>query len=50
VCSLYPGDLIFTAPLRRRHGAETPPRYLKPGDTVRTRIDGLGEMTHTFTT
>jgi hypothetical protein len=26
----------------------TPARYLAPGDTVRTRIDGLGEMTHTF--
>jgi 2-keto-4-pentenoate hydratase/2-oxohepta-3-ene-1,7-dioic acid hydratase in catechol pathway len=40
VCTLYPGDLIFTG---------TPARYLAPGDTVRTRIDGLGEMTHTFT-
>jgi 2-keto-4-pentenoate hydratase/2-oxohepta-3-ene-1,7-dioic acid hydratase in catechol pathway len=24
--------------------AQTPPRYLRPGDKIRARIDGLGEL------
>jgi 2-keto-4-pentenoate hydratase/2-oxohepta-3-ene-1,7-dioic acid hydratase in catechol pathway len=50
VCSLYPGDLIFTGTPSGVGMGRNPARYLTPGDTVRTRIDGLGEMTHTFTT
>jgi 2,4-diketo-3-deoxy-L-fuconate hydrolase len=49
VCTLYPGDLIFTGTPSGVGMGRTPARYLAPGDTVRTRIDGLGEMTHTFT-
>ena len=49
VCSLYPGDLIFTGTPSGVGMGRTPVRYLSPGDTVRTRIDGLGEMSHVFT-
>lgn len=49
VCTLYPGDLIFTGTPAGVGMGRSPARYLAPGDTVRTRIDGLGEMTHTFT-
>lgn len=48
VCTLYPGDLIFTGTPAGVGMGRTPARYLHPGDTVRTRIDGVGEMVHTF--
>ena len=48
VCTLYPGDLIFTGTPSGVGMGRSPARYLAPGDTVHTRIDGLGEMTHTF--
>jgi 2,4-didehydro-3-deoxy-L-rhamnonate hydrolase len=48
VCTLYPGDLIFTGTPAGVGMGRTPVRYLHPGDTVRTRIDGIGEMAHTF--
>jgi len=49
VCTLYPGDLIFTGTPSGVGMGRTPPHYLTPGDTVRTSIDSLGEMTHAFT-
>jgi len=49
VCTLYPGDLIFTGTPSGVGMGRTPPHYLAPGDTVRTSIDSLGEMTHAFT-
>ncbi|BCI55099.1 fumarylacetoacetate hydrolase [Mycolicibacterium litorale] len=49
VCTLHPGDLIFTGTPAGVGMGRTPARYLQPGDTVRTRIDGIGEMIHTFT-
>ncbi|MFC3451659.1 fumarylacetoacetate hydrolase family protein [Amycolatopsis speibonae] len=48
VCTLYPGDLVFTGIPAGVGMGRTPPRYLAAGDVVRTRIDGIGEMRHTF--
>ncbi|MGI6873293.1 fumarylacetoacetate hydrolase family protein [Amycolatopsis sp. 3B14] len=48
VCTLHPGDLIFTGTPAGVGMGRTPPRYLTPGDVVRTRIDGIGEMRHVF--
>lgn len=44
VCTLYPGDLIFTGTPSGVGFARTPARYLSPGDVVTTRIESLGEM------
>jgi 2-keto-4-pentenoate hydratase/2-oxohepta-3-ene-1,7-dioic acid hydratase in catechol pathway len=48
-CPLLPGDLIFTGtPAGVGHGRR-PPRYLQPGDTLVSRIEGIGEMRTRFT-
>lgn len=45
--TLHPGDLICTGtPPGVGMGAK-PPRYLKPGDTMRLGVDGLGVQTQT---
>lgn len=46
--TLMPGDVIFTGTPDGVGFGMTPPRYLKSGETLRTWVDGLGEMTHTF--
>jgi 2-keto-4-pentenoate hydratase/2-oxohepta-3-ene-1,7-dioic acid hydratase in catechol pathway len=50
VCTLYPGDVIFTGTPAGVGMGRTPPRYLAPGDTLETRISGLGDLKHTLTT
>ncbi len=45
--SLQPGDVISTGTPPGVGLGFQPPRYLKPGDTVRLGIDGLGEQLHT---
>lgn len=48
VTTLRPGDLIFTGtPEGVGHG-RTPPRFLRPGEVVTTRIEGLGQMENRF--
>lgn len=46
ICTLYPGDVIFTGTPSGVGHARKPARYLKPGDEVTTRIDGIGTMWH----
>ena len=44
--TLYPGDLVLTG---TPAGVGTPRRlFLKPGDTVKLWIEGIGDMTHTM--
>ena len=46
--TLYPGDLISTGtPPGVGMGCKPSPVYLKPGDTMRLSISGLGEQTQT---
>jgi len=48
VVTLRPGDIIFTGtPEGVGHG-RTPPRFLRPGEVVTTRIEGLGQMENRF--
>ncbi|MEL6568897.1 MAG: fumarylacetoacetate hydrolase family protein [Pseudomonadota bacterium] len=42
--TLLPGDLIFTGTPAGVGQGFDPPKYLKPGDTVRVEIDGLGHL------
>ncbi len=44
VFTLEPGDLIATGTPAGVGFARKPPVYLKPGDEVRIRIEGLGEL------
>jgi 2-keto-4-pentenoate hydratase/2-oxohepta-3-ene-1,7-dioic acid hydratase in catechol pathway len=48
VVTLLPGDLIFTGTPSGVGVGRTPPRFLSPGDEVRSEIDGIGEMTTRF--
>jgi 2-keto-4-pentenoate hydratase/2-oxohepta-3-ene-1,7-dioic acid hydratase in catechol pathway len=45
ICPLLPGDLIFTGTPSGVGFKRDPPRYLKPGDVLVTRISGIGEIT-----
>lgn len=47
VCTLYPGDVVFTGTPSGVGHARTPRWYLKPDDEVTSRIEGLGSMTKT---
>ncbi|HEX2850214.1 MAG TPA: fumarylacetoacetate hydrolase family protein [Acidimicrobiales bacterium] len=47
VCTLAPGDLIFTGTPSGVGVARQPPRFLRPGEVVTTGIEGLGTMTTT---
>ncbi|HXX89195.1 MAG TPA: fumarylacetoacetate hydrolase family protein [Acidimicrobiales bacterium] len=44
VCTLEPGDVIFTGTPAGVGMARAPARFLAPGDEVVSRIEGLGEM------
>jgi 2-keto-4-pentenoate hydratase/2-oxohepta-3-ene-1,7-dioic acid hydratase in catechol pathway len=48
VCPLVPGDLIFTGTPAGVGNRRTPPRYLQPGETLVSRVDGIGEIRQTF--
>jgi len=43
-CTLEPGDVISTGTPPGVGEGMTPPRYLKPGDTVRVEIDKIGAL------
>ncbi|CAN0005424.1 unnamed protein product [Phaeothamnion confervicola] len=45
--TLHPGDVIATGTPSGVGFAMTPPRCLEPGDVVRARIGGLGELVNT---
>lgn len=44
VCTLYPGDLIFTGTPAGVGMGRSPQRYLRPGETLITEIEGLGRI------
>lgn len=44
VCTLFPGDLIFTGTPAGLGMMMQPPRYLNVGDEVRSHITGIGEL------
>jgi 2-keto-4-pentenoate hydratase/2-oxohepta-3-ene-1,7-dioic acid hydratase in catechol pathway len=46
VCTLLPGDLIFTGTPPGVGQGRKPPRFLAPGDVMETTIEGLGTMRH----
>jgi 2-keto-4-pentenoate hydratase/2-oxohepta-3-ene-1,7-dioic acid hydratase in catechol pathway len=48
VVTLLPGDLVFTGTPSGVGAARQPARFLAPGQTLDTWIDGVGTMRHTF--
>jgi 2-keto-4-pentenoate hydratase/2-oxohepta-3-ene-1,7-dioic acid hydratase in catechol pathway len=44
VVTLEPGDIVSTGTPAGVGFARQPPRYLKPGDEVIIRIEGIGEL------
>jgi 2-keto-4-pentenoate hydratase/2-oxohepta-3-ene-1,7-dioic acid hydratase in catechol pathway len=48
VLPLEPGDVIFTGTPSGVGMVRTPPRFLRAGDELVSRIDGIGEMRHRF--
>ncbi|MBO0729279.1 MAG: fumarylacetoacetate hydrolase family protein [Acidimicrobiaceae bacterium] len=48
VVTLRPGDLIFTGTPEGVGAGRTPPRFLRPGEVVTTRIEALGQMENRF--
>ena len=48
IAALYPGDLIFTGTPAGVGAGRNPPRFLQPGETLRSCIEGLGELVQTF--
>lgn len=44
VLPLEPGDLIFTGTPSGVGAARKPPRWLQPGETILSRIEGIGEL------
>jgi 2-keto-4-pentenoate hydratase/2-oxohepta-3-ene-1,7-dioic acid hydratase in catechol pathway len=44
ICTLEPGDLIFTGTPSGVGDSRQPPRYLGPGNAVETEIEGVGVM------
>ena len=49
VCPLLPGDLIFTGTPEGVGNRRTPPRFLRAGETLVSRLAGVGEIAQTFT-
>lgn len=48
VCTLWPGDLIFTGTPAGVGAACTPPRFLTPDDVLITSAENIGELRTTF--
>jgi 2-keto-4-pentenoate hydratase/2-oxohepta-3-ene-1,7-dioic acid hydratase in catechol pathway len=48
ICRLLPGDLIFTGTPAGVGNRREPPRYLQPGETLVSTVDGIGEIRQTF--
>jgi 2,4-didehydro-3-deoxy-L-rhamnonate hydrolase len=48
VTTLLPGDLIFTGTPAGIGGTRTPARFLRPGDELVSRVEGIGELHTTF--
>lgn len=44
IVTLQPGDVILTGTPAGVGLGMTPPRYLRPGDVVTTRVDGVGDL------
>ncbi|GAA5088260.1 2-keto-4-pentenoate hydratase/2-oxohepta-3-ene-1,7-dioic acid hydratase in catechol pathway [Thermocatellispora tengchongensis] len=49
VCTLYPGDLIFTGTPSGVGAFKKPATFLRPGDILTSWVEGIGSLTNTVT-
>lgn len=49
ICTLYPGDLIFTGTPQGVGATRDPRRFLAPGETLTTWVEGVGEINNRMT-
>lgn len=49
ICPLFPGDLVFMGTPVGVGAFRTPRRFLRPGEVLRTWVDGVGELSNTMT-
>ncbi|HCB06219.1 MAG TPA: fumarylacetoacetate hydrolase family protein [Nocardioides sp.] len=47
-CVMLPGDLIFTGTPAGVGARQNPPRFLRDGDVLVTRVEGIGELRNTM--
>lgn len=48
VVPMLPGDLVFTGTPAGVGAGQKPMRFLRPGQELVSRVEGIGEMRHTF--
>ncbi|EME18540.1 fumarylacetoacetate (FAA) hydrolase [Rhodococcus triatomae BKS 15-14] len=48
MCTLYPGDLIFTGTPEGVGATRRPPRFLAAGDVLETWVEGVGRLRNTL--
>jgi 2-keto-4-pentenoate hydratase/2-oxohepta-3-ene-1,7-dioic acid hydratase in catechol pathway len=48
VCTLNPGDLIFTGTPSGVGNARTPKRFIRPGEVLVSELEGVGRLTQRF--
>jgi 2-keto-4-pentenoate hydratase/2-oxohepta-3-ene-1,7-dioic acid hydratase in catechol pathway len=48
VAELYPGDIIFTGTPGGVGNAREPKRFLKAGEVLTSKVEGIGELRNTF--
>ncbi|WP_116364109.1 fumarylacetoacetate hydrolase family protein [Parahaliea mediterranea] len=48
ICELYPGDLIFTGTPAGVGLSHQPPRFIRPGEVLHSRIEKLGALRNPF--
>ncbi len=46
--TLFPGDIVFTGTPAGVGVGRTPQRFLQPGETLVSWIEGIGELHQTF--
>jgi 2-keto-4-pentenoate hydratase/2-oxohepta-3-ene-1,7-dioic acid hydratase in catechol pathway len=49
ICTLYPGDLVFTGTPEGTGAARSPQRFLRAGECVVSRIEGVGVVRNVCT-
>ena len=49
IVTLLPGDVIFTGTPAGVGAGRTPPKFLEPGDVLRSWVEGIGSITQSFT-
>lgn len=48
IVTLLPGDVIYTGTPAGVGAGRKPPRFLRPGDVLRSWVEGIGSITQTF--